>query len=133
MYLYNTIIMVTIFITIVSAINFAILYRYILSSRKQSLMVYRICGMSFARVVLLYLGECVVLTVPAYVIGALLFEHVILKKVSKYYDYMSNSYSSYVYMVLFAIYFILSLLILLFMIIYALKTDKELDVKGGTR
>ncbi len=34
-------------------------------------------------------------------------------------------------MVLFAIYFILSLLILLFMIIYALKTDKELDVKGG--
>ena len=65
--------------------------------------------MSFARVVLLYLGECVVLTVPAYVIGALLFEHVILKKVSKYYDYMSNSYSSYVYMVLFAIYFILSL------------------------
>lgn len=132
-YLYNTIIMVTIFITIVSAINFAILYRYILSSRKQSLMVYRICGMSFARVVLLYLGECVVLTVPAYVIGVLLFEHVILKKVSKYYDYMSNSYSSYVYMVLFAIYFILSLLILLFMIIYALKTDKELDVKGGTR
>ena len=58
--------------------------------------------MSFARVVLLYLGECVVLTVPAYVIGVLLFEHVILKKVSKYYDYMSNSYSSYVYMVLFA-------------------------------
>ena len=46
---------------------------------------------------------------------------------------MSNSYSSYVYMVLFAIYFILSLLILLFMIIYALKTDKELDVKGGVR
>ena len=132
-YLYNTIIMVTIFITIVSAINFAILYRYILSSRKQSLMVYRICGMSFARVVLLYLGECVVLTVPAYVIGVLLFEHVILKKVSKYYDYMSNSYSSYVYMVLFSIYFILSLLILLFMIIYALKTDKELDVKGGAR
>ena len=132
-YLYNTIIMVTIFITIVSAINFAILYRYILSSRIQSLMVYRICGMSFARVVLFYLRECVVLTVPAYVIGALLFEHVILKKVSKYYDYMSNSYSSYVYMVLFAIYFILSLLILLFMIIYALKTDKELDVKGGAR
>lgn len=30
--------------------------------------------MSFARVVLLYLGECVVLTVPAYVIGALLFD-----------------------------------------------------------
>lgn len=79
-YLYNTIIMVTIFITLVSAINFAVLYRYILSSRKQALMVYRICGLSFCRVVLLYLGECTALTITAYFIGVLLFENVILKK-----------------------------------------------------
>lgn len=132
-YLYNTIIMVTIFITLVSAINFAILYRYILSSRKQSLMVYRICGMSFGRVVLLYLGECVVLTVPAYFMGILLFENVILKKISGYYEYMSDSYGCYIYLVLFAVYFLLSLLILTLMIIYALKTDTELNVRGGIR
>lgn len=132
-YLYNTIIMVTVFITLVSAINFAILYRYILSSRKQSLMVYRICGMSFGRVVLLYLGECVVLTVPAYFIGVLLFENVILKKISRYYEYMSSSYGSYIYFVLFAVYFLLSLLILTLMIVYALKTDMKLNVKGGLR
>lgn len=132
-YLYNTIIMVTLFITLVSAVNFAILYRYILSSRKQSLMVYRICGMNFGRVVLLYLGECVVLTVPAYFMGILLFENIILKKVSKYYEYMSDSYDSYIYCVLFAVYFLLSLLILTLMIIYALKTDMKLNVKGGVR
>lgn len=132
-YLYNTIIIVTVFITLVSAINFAILYRYILSSRKQSLMVYRICGMSFGRVVLLYLGECVALTVPAYLMGILLFENVILKKVSEYYEYMNDSYSIYVYLALFAIYFLLSVLILSLMIIHALKTDAELNVKGGLR
>ncbi len=116
-YLYNTIIMVTIFITLVSAINFAVLYRYILSSRKQALMVYRICGLSFCRVVLLYLGECTALTITAYFIGVLLFENVILKKISGYYEYMSSSYSSYIYFVLFAVYFLISLLVLTLMII----------------
>ena len=132
-YLYNTIIIVTIFITLVSAINFAILYRYILSSRKQSLMVYRICGMSFGRVVLLYLGECVALTVPSYLLGVLLFENLILKKVSEYYEYMNDSYGIYIYFALFAIYFLLSVLILTVMIIHALKTDAELNIKGGLR
>ena len=132
-YLYNTIIMVTIFITIVSAINFAILYRYILSGRRQSLMVFRICGMSFDRVVLLYLGECVMLTVPAYFTGVLLFENIVLKKISRYYDYMSGSYSAYVYLVLFAVYFAVSLLIIFVMILYALKTDRKLNVKGGVQ
>ena len=132
-YLYNTIIMVTIFITLVSAINFAVLYRYILSSRKQALMVYRICGLSFCRVVLLYLGECTALTITAYFIGVLLFENVILKKISGYYEYMSSSYSSYIYFVLFAVYFLISLLVLTLMIIYALKTDMKLNVKGGVR
>lgn len=130
-YLYNTIIIVTIFITLVSAVNFAILYRYILSGRKKLLMVYRICGMNFGKVVLLYLGECVFLTVPAYWMGILLFENVILKKVSKYYEYMNDSYGMYIYLALFAIYFLLSVLILAVMIIHALKTDAELNVKGG--
>ena len=124
---------VTIFITLVSAINFAVLYRYILSSRKQALMVYRICGLSFCRVVLLYLGECTALTITAYFIGVLLFENVILKKISGYYEYMSSSYSSYIYFVLFAVYFLISLLVLTLMIIYALKTDMKLNVKGGVR
>lgn len=132
-YLYNTIIIVTVFITLVSAINFAILYRYILSSRKQSLMVYRICGLSFGRVVLLYLGECVALSVPSYLMGILLFENVILKKVSEHYEYMNDSYGLSIYFTLFAIYFLLSVLILTVMIIHALKTDAELDIKGGLR
>lgn len=132
-YLYNTIIIVTIFITFVSAINFAILYRYILSSRKQSLMVYRICGMSFGRVVLLYLGECVALAVPAYLMGIFLFENIILKMVSGFYEYMNDSYGFYVYFVLFAIYFLLSVLILTLLIIHALITDAELKIKGGLR
>lgn len=130
-YFYNTIIIVTIFITLISAINFAILYRYILSGRKQSLMVYRICGMNFGKVVLLYLGECVALTVPAYLLGIFLFENIILKKVSGYYEYMNDSYGMYIYFVLFAIYFLLSVLILTVMIIHALKTDAELNIKGG--
>lgn len=132
-YLYNTIIIVTIFITLVSAINFAILYRYILSSRKKSLMVYRICGMSFGRVVLLYLGECVALAVPAYLMGIFLFENIILKMVSGFYEYMNDSYGFYVYFVLFAIYFLLSVLILTLLIIHALITDAELKIKGGLR
>ena len=130
-YLYNTIILVTVFITLVSAMNFAILYRYILSCRKQSLMVYRICGLSIGKVVLLYLGECVAMTVPAYVIGVLLFANVILKKMSGYYEYMNDSYGISVYLIFFLVYFLLSLLILTVMIIHALKTDMDLKVEGG--
>lgn len=130
-YLYNTIIMITVFIALVSAINFAILYRYILTSRKQSRMVYRICGMNFFQVVFLYLGECVVLTVPAYLAGIFLFENILLKQISGHYEYMSGSYDAFLYLALFAVYFLVSLLVLSFMIVHALKSDAELDVRGG--
>ncbi len=130
-YLYNTIIMITVFIALVSAINFAILYRYILASRKHTLMIYRICGMSFFRVVLMYLGECAVIAVPAYLIGVVFFENIILKRVSGYYEYMNGSYGFFVYLVLFGVYFLVSLMILAGMIVYALRTDADLRVKGG--
>ncbi|MCH5268509.1 MAG: ABC transporter permease [Lachnospiraceae bacterium] len=130
-YLYNTIILITIFIAIVSASNFAILYRYILSSRKQSMMVYRICGMSFWKVVCLYLGECIFLTIPAYLTGLLLFRGVVLNIVSRYYEYMSGSLDISVYLVLFGIYIVVSLIILTTMIVHALRSDADLKVKGG--
>lgn len=130
-YLYNTIIMITVFIALVSAINFAILYRYILASRKHTLMIYRICGMSFFRVVLMYLGECAVIAVPAYLIGVVFFENIILKRVSGYYEYMNGSYGFFVYLVLFGVYFLVSLMILAAMIVHALRTDADLRVKGG--
>ena len=132
-YLYHTIIMIAVLIALVSAINFAILYRYILASRKQTLMVYRICGMSFFRVVSLYLGECAALTVPTYLVGAIFFEKILLKRVSGYYEYMNGSYGIVVYLALFAVYFLVSLAILAGMIVHALRTDDALRVKGGVR
>ena len=79
----------------------------------------------------MYLGECAVIAVPAYLIGVVFFENIILKRVSGYYEYMNGSYGFFVYLVLFGVYFLVSLMILAGMIVYALRTDADLRVKGG--
>ena len=64
-------------------------------------MVYQICGMSFVRVVLLYLGECVVLTVPLMLSVFCCMAYVILKKYQNIMIIGVIASQSYVYMVLF--------------------------------
>jgi hypothetical protein len=111
-YLYNTMILVAVFVALISGINFAILYRYILQSREQSLRVLQLCGMTKGRGIFHFIAECFVLVTPAYLLAVLLFANVFLPNAADWFYYMQESYSLSVYGALFGIYYGISLLIL---------------------
>ncbi len=132
-YLYNTIIIISVLIALVSSMNFAILYRYILTTRKKELRIFRICGMTRLRAVVTYITECLFITLPVYFCGVFLFAKGLLPIAKQYFYYMYQSYSKEIYGTLFAIYYGVSFLILITMILISLKKDEQMQVGGGYR
>lgn len=130
LYMYNTMILVAVFIAVISAINFAILYRYILQTRKRELSIYRICGMSKRKAVGIYVFECILITLPAYLLAVILFRSVFLPEAKEFFYYMADSYAASVYAILFILYYGVSIVILLIMILYSLEEEK-MRIGGG--
>ena len=129
-YLYNTIIAICVLIIVCSGLNFALIYRYILMTRRKSIIVFQVCGMTVIRAVLVYVAECLTLMLPVYFLTVLGFQSV-LPVLKKYYYYMNSHYPMAVYKMLFETYFSVSLVILLAMILYTFLADHRIKVGGG--
>ena len=67
--LYNNLVFLSLLICLLSALNLAALYHYILEKRIRSLLVMRICGATKRRTVWLYLAECLCISIPIYFAG----------------------------------------------------------------
>ena len=113
-----------------SGLNFALIYRYILMTRRKSIIVFQVCGMTVIRAVLVYVAECLTLMLPVYFLTVLGFQSV-LPVLKKYYYYMNSHYPMAVYKMLFETYFSVSLVILLAMILYTFLADHRIKVGGG--
>lgn len=113
---YNTLIILAVLLAVFSGIVLSLLYEYIILQRKKSLTIYRLCGISKKKAVMLYFLECFLLTVVVYGISALLYEYIVLPYLAKYFEYMTLSYSLKVYFELGAVYTVTVLCILMFII-----------------
>ena len=122
--LYNTMIIIAVIISAIAAINFAILYRYILRKRYKQISYMRLCGMKYSGTVFMYLGECLLISIPVYMITAFSFAKWILPWMSDMYAYGFESYNIYVYFALFGIYFGTSLIVLLVMLFTGIKKNR---------
>lgn len=130
-YLYNTMILIAVLISIISAFNFAIMYRYILQRRKKEYRILRICGMGKAKAVRMYIMECLLMSLPVYFIAVLFFSKAFLTYVNRNFSYISQEYPNTVYIVLFAVYYLSSLIVLLGMILFNLKHEEKMQIGGG--
>lgn len=128
-YYYNTIIIIAVLIAVFAAINFAFLYKYILSKRIKSLAVFRICGCTRGKALRIFLSECMVITIPCFIFATLLYALLLLPFFSEYFEDMSDAYSIKIYIILFAAYVISSLIVLTIMISFSFL-KKEINVKG---
>ena len=115
---YNTMMLIAIGIAVTAAVNFAILFKYIMMQRDKMLAVYRICGLTKIKAVVLYLMECVFIIVPIYIGGSVCFNYIMLPLLSKMVGLSGTIYSIRAYLLLFLSYIIISV-ILLVVIIYA--------------
>jgi hypothetical protein len=127
-YLYNTIIIISILIAVLSSINFAVLYQYVLSKRRKTLGVFRVCGCTMFKSLKIFLSECMLITVPIFILTGLCYDKLALPVLSKHFEYIESAYSLKMYLIIFAIYVTSSLVVLTLMIYfsYLRKTIREM-------
>lgn len=110
--LYRNIILISVLIAALSVMNFAMLYLFIIRKRKNTLAVMQLCGARKWQTVLIYLGECMIITIPAFGMGTLLFDILLKTCFIKHFLYIEEAFSLLVYIVIFGIYSVVMIVVL---------------------
>lgn len=111
-YTYKTVILISVFIALIAAINFMILYRYIMSTRKRTTAIFRILGLTPAKLNFMNMSECIILIVPFFILGMVLYQTVFLPRLHTYFVYMQDAYTPFIYFLLFVIFISVSLIVI---------------------
>lgn len=130
-YLYNTIILITISISMLSALNLAFLYKYILEKRLKTLVIFRICGCTKRKIFAIYLGECILIVIPLYILMTYLYDKLILNALGKNFQYIKSVYHFEDYILLAVIYIFISIIVLSVMIWFSALKKSIIEAKGG--
>lgn len=128
---YNNILLISILISLVSSINFSILYKYIISKRRKALSILRMCGCTVKKAEFMCLTECLIITTPIYLGSVFLFHNIMSKFLSKTFIFMKEAYSLNIYLALFLIYIIVSIIILSISINKTIKSEINNILIGG--
>ena len=113
---YSSIILISLLIAAISAINMAILYSYLLEKRSRQLAIFRLCGMSKAKAVLSYLAECFVITAPIFIITEVVFSIVIIPPLTRFFPKIHLAYNAKLYIAIFFVYMAALAVIMLIML-----------------
>ncbi len=130
-YYYKTIMLISVVIALLAAVNMAILYRYILEKRSSQLAIFRICGCSKGRAVMSYLLECLVINAPLFALMQLVYHKLIMPRLTRLFPHMAGAYSFKLYAAIFGIYIAMSTLVMLVMIIHTIRKHSLVMLKGA--
>ncbi|MBP1572917.1 MAG: hypothetical protein J6A55_03840 [Oscillospiraceae bacterium] len=133
MYFYKTILIISLFIAVLAAVNMAILYRYILEKRSSELAILRICGCSKRKAVRMYLLECMLVNAPLFALTEYVYHKLIMPKLTGLFPHMEGAYSKKLYLVIFAMYVIASLIILYAMIKALISKHSLVEQKNSSK
>lgn len=120
-YLYNNVMLISALLALLSALNFAMLYQYILQKRRKRLAVFRICGCTKWKAFRSYIGECMAISIPAYAVGTAVFGMLLENVFDQMFPYMKAAYSPAIYLSIFAIYAAIVLVVLSVLILSTFK------------
>lgn len=113
--------LIPLFFIIIAALNFAMLYKYILLKRRRFFAIYRLVGMEWKKIIFHYIKECLIFLILCYGIGTVVFHFLFLPQMKQVLDYMEDIYSGQAYMILFFFYIGVSIWILMFHIVIDIK------------
>ena len=110
-------------ICLLACFNFILLYRYILSTRINEYRIFRICGATRLKLALEFAKEIFALSFPVLLVGAVIFEMIIKKYITNFYEYSSGAYGFKLYAVVICIYLIATVIssVLMFLVHFAGK------------
>ena len=90
-------------------------------TRRRTLNILRICGLSYSKSMWLYLGECSILSVVTYFVTVVLFRFVLMPFLSGKVNVFDFHYKMQVYVILFIVWYLSSFLLQYVMIRWNLK------------
>jgi hypothetical protein len=131
LFYYKTILLVSVMISVLAALNFAVLYRFVLQKRIKTLTIFRLCGCTKNRIVRLYLSECMLVGLPLFAATELAFDRLALPALSKIFEYIGYAYSPILYLAIFGIYAVSSFVVLLIMIRVYVGNRTITQLKAG--
>lgn len=103
---FNSIIYISVALAVVSAINLAILFRYVLNSRRKQLAIFLINGCTRNKLRRMYIIEILMISVTVFLVFSCVYHFVILPKLSFFFDYIRDVYNFKTYIYMFVIYLI---------------------------
>ena len=130
-YFYNTNIWLSVIIALAAAVNLAVLYRYVLMTRRKTLAIFRLVGAKKNKIRRIYIAETLGISVAVFALCAVLFNYAVLPWLIKYYPYCSEVYSLKVYGIMFLIYTLVSYIVLNIMIITHISKSPVKLLKEG--
>ena len=131
LFYYRTILMISVLISILAALNFAVLYRFVLEKRIKMLTIFRICGCTKLRMIFTYLLECIIIGLPIFALTLIAFDKLVLPLLSNIFEYIGYAYSPLLYLAIFGIYAVSSFVILLIMISVYISRRSITELKTG--
>ena len=127
----NNLIMISVLISVISGVNYASLYKYILLKRKKELAVFRLCGCSVMKVIGIYLAECFIIATLVYILSGLFFDLCLKKVISDVMKDINTMYSLKIYAVVYALYIAVSIVLLLVVIYRVVRVQIRNLVSEG--
>ncbi|MGN1102781.1 MAG: FtsX-like permease family protein, partial [Huintestinicola sp.] len=131
LFFYRTILLISVLISVLASLNFAVLYRFVLQKRIKTLTIFRICGCTKGRIIRLYLSECMLVGLPVFALTELLYAKLVLPLLSDIFEYIGYAYSPLLYLAIFGIYAVSSFVILLVMISIYISRRSINELKAG--
>lgn len=128
---YKTVIMISVFISFLAGLNFAVLYRFVLQKRIKTLTIFRLCGCTKQKMIRIYMTECMIVGLPLFALTELIYSKLILPALADTFEYITYAYSPLLYFVIFAIYAVSSFIVLFIMITVFVSKRQITELKAG--
>lgn len=102
--IYKNIIAIAVLMCLISALNFILIYRFILEQRKKRTAIFRINGCTRKKTFIYSYLECVFISVPVYILGTCIFNFIFEPLFENWFEYFDRAYTLKSYFILFIVY-----------------------------
>lgn len=130
-FIYNNMIAVSVLIAVLTIVNFAFLYSFILQRRARTLAIMRICGCTKRRAWRICMGECCFICIPTFLIGMLTYIPLLHGVLGGMFEFIEEAYSLVVYGLIFAVFAAVLLIVMGIMLSRQIRMELAEGRKGG--
>lgn len=120
---YVSIMLISVALSVLSAINLSILFRYIMLTRRKRLAIFRLSGCTRRKARIMYLGEVAGISIIIFAVCSILYNYILMPKLTFAFPKIQAVYSFKTYLYLFAIFIVI--LLMAINIIFSFQVEKQ--------